>query len=842
MPEPKPRTPGPREGRFQYDPVANDPESLRHSVANRLLYSIGKDPAAARGRDWTSALSLAVRDRLVERWMETARRQRRDDARRVYYLSMEFLPGRALGNALLALGIEAPCREALAGMELDLDEIQRGEPDPALGNGGLGRLAACFLDSMATLGVPAYGYGIRYDYGMFAQRLHDGRQVEAPDHWLLGGNPWEFPRPEVVFPVRFGGRVEHGADGTARWVDTDDVLAMAYDTIVPGFETDHVVTLRLWSARATQDIVLSLFNRGDHDRAVESKYRAENVSRVLYPDDSSARGRELRLRQEYFFASASLQDILRRHSYPRPLGERDNAEPPRDLAGLADKAAIHLNDTHPVIAVPELMRLLVDEYGLAWDKAWETCRRVFSYTNHTLMPEALESWPVDLLGGLLPRHLEIIYEINAAFLDWVRTEHPEDADLPRRVSLIDEEGERSVRMGWLAVLASHRVNGVSALHSALMTRSLFADFARLFPERFINVTNGITPRRWLNQANRPLAALVDEHIGREWRRDLNRLAALRPLAEDAGFRAAFRAAKSCNKRRLAADIRAAVGVEVSPDSLFDVQIKRIHEYKRQLLNVLHVVTRYHRIVADPQADWVPRTVIFAGKAASAYFRAKLIIKLIHDVARVVNADARVGDRLRVVFMPDYSVSVAERIVPAADLSEQISTAGTEASGTGNMKLALNGALTLGTEDGANLEICDQVGRDNVFLFGHNATEIASLRGHGYDPVAIRDGDPELARVLDAIAAGAFSPDDPGRFQPLLDALLREGDPYFVLADYRAYVQAQERVDVLYRDAGDWSRRAILNVAGMGPFSTDRTVGDYARRVWGVLPAGSGGES
>ena len=816
---------------FQYDPVASDPESLRRSVANKLIYSVGKDPHAAQARDWRMALSYAVRDRLAERWMRTTRQQYADNAKRVYYLSMEFLPGRALTNALLALGLKDAGEEALSGLGVGLAELEALEPDPALGNGGLGRLAACLMDSMATEGLPGFGYGIRYDYGMFAQRIHGGRQVEAPDHWLVPGNPWEFARPEVLYTVRFGGRVEH-VGGRCRWVDTDDILAMAYDTLIPGYSNQTVLTLRLWSARAPEAIELSAFNAGDYNRAIEAKNRSENVSRVLYPDDSTPAGKELRLRQEYFFVSASLQDILRR--YRRPM-DRSEHDPEPDLRRLGEFVAIHLNDTHPAIAVPELMRLLVDEHQLPWDDAWACCQRVFSYTNHTLMPEALERWPVSLLGGLLPRHMDIIYELNAAFLDEVRAQFPDDVGILQRLSLIEEGDEPQVRMGHISVLASHRVNGVSDLHSELVRKTIFADFARLYPERFVSVTNGVTPRRWLNQANRPLAGLLDEVIGTDWRRDLQQLGALRPHAEDPDFRARFREAKATNKQRLATYIGERTGVTVDPASLFDVQIKRIHEYKRQLLNVLHVITRYHRILDDPQGDWVPRTVIFAGKAASSYALAKAIIRLIHDVAERINKDPHVAGRLKVVFIPDYNVSVAERIIPGADLSEQISTAGTEASGTGNMKLSMNGALTIGTEDGANIEIGEQVGQENMFIFGHSAQAVEDLHAGGYDPQAWCDGDAELRRAINAIGSGAFSPSEPERYHGIVDSLLHHGDRYLLMADYRAYVDAQDRVDALYRDPEAWTRCAILNVAGMGPFSTDRTIRDYAERIWGVQP-------
>jgi starch phosphorylase len=798
-----------------------DTQALRDSISRHLIYTVGKDAVAASHRDWLYALSMAVRDRLIERWMETTRRTYQQDAKRVYYLSMEFLPGRTLSNALIALGLHDVCSDALRELGLDLDELDALEPDPALGNGGLGRLAACFLDSMATLGLPGLGYGIRYEYGMFAQRIKDGRQVEYPDHWLVAGNPWEFVRPEVKYTVQFGGRVET-RNKHAYWVDTDDVLAMAYDTIVPGCDTNIVNTLRLWSATATEEIDLTQFNQGNYTAAIERKSLSENVSRVLYPDDSTDRGRELRLRQEYFFVSASLQDLLRRY-FKTHTGVQQ----------LAEKVAIHLNDTHPAIAVPELMRLLIDQQQIPWTLAWRLCTRIFSYTNHTLMPEALETWPVAMLERVLPRHMKIIYDINEKFLDEVRQSHPGEDDLLRRVSIIDETHGRRVRMAHLSVVASHKVNGVSRLHSQLLRDNVFADFNRLFPDRFINCTNGITPRRWLALANPPLSGLIDRVIGPRWRTDLDRLEQLQARATEPAFIADVQAAKIANKQRLARYVESVTGIAISPRSLFDVQIKRIHEYKRQLLNVLHVITRYNRILAEPQRDWQPRTVIFGGKAASAYFMAKLIIQLINDVARTINADARVGDRLKVVFVPNYGVSVASLIIPAADLSEQISTAGTEASGTGNMKLALNGALTIGTEDGANIEIRDAVGADNIFIFGLLTAEVGALRAQGYRPREIYDGNAELRQVLNQIAGGLFSPDQRERYQPLVQALLDHGDHYLLLADYAAYVAAQERVDALYADADAWTAATIRNVAAMGSFSSDRTIREYANKIWGV---------
>ncbi|MEP6556873.1 MAG: glycogen/starch/alpha-glucan phosphorylase, partial [Burkholderiales bacterium] len=677
---------------FDYDHPNQDVAAFKRAVANKLIYAVGKDPSAAQDYDWLQAAALAVRDQLVERWMDTTRAQYAQDVKRVYYLSMEFLIGRTFGNALLALGLTETVRAALTDFGIDADKLSETEPDAALGNGGLGRLAACFLDSMATLNVPGFGYGIRYEYGMFRQTVVAGRQVEVPDYWLTQGNPWEFRRPEVTYRVCFGGRVEQQGDASV-WTGTHDVLAMAYDTIIPGYGTQATNTLRLWSAHATEEIDLNAFNRGNYFAAVESKNHSENVSRVLYPDDSTPSGRELRLHQEYFFVSASLQDLLRRYLATHSTFDR-----------LAGRISIHLNDTHPVLAVPELMRLLIDEHQLPFAAAWGHVQKIFSYTNHTLMSEALETWPVETLARILPRHLQIVLELNARFLADVTQLHGPDVELMRRVSLIDEAGERRVRMAYLAVIASHSVNGVSALHSELMQQSIFADFAQLFPERFNNKTNGITQRRWLALANPPLTALLDERIGRDWRRDLTQLSRIDQWADEPEFQQRFRAAKQANKQRLVDWVQSTLGIELDTAALFDVQVKRMHEYKRQLLNLLHVVTRYHEIIDAPETDRPPRVVLLAGKAASAYHMAKLIIKLTGDIAHVVNNDPRVGGRLKVVFVPNYSVSVAERIIPAADLSEQISTAGTEASGTGNMKLALNGALTIGTLDGANVEI------------------------------------------------------------------------------------------------------------------------------------------
>ncbi len=810
---------------FVTEPLGRDRSALGASLAQQLVYSMGKDPITATPRDWFNTTAFTVRERLIEQWMETMRSYYRADAKRVYYFSLEFLTGRLLSNSLINLGCKDACREALGDIDLRLADIEEIEQDAALGNGGLGRLAACYLDAMATLSLPGYGYGIRYEYGMFQQRVEHGAQVELPDNWLREGNPWEFARPEVLFPVKFGGRVvqftdEHG-NSRFHWVDTDDVMAQAFDTPVPGYDTSTVNNMRLWSARASQDFNLKQFNAGNYLKAVEEKNASENLSKVLYPDDTTTQGRALRLKQQYFFVCASIQDILRRFLSTH-----------QSLDELPDKVAIQLNDTHPSIAIPELMRVLMDVHGLEWSRAWHITRLVFSYTNHTLMPEALETWPVSLFEQLLPRHLQIIYEINQRFLEEVRHRDPGNVDKLRRLSIVDEDHGRRLRMAHLAIVGSHHVNGVSEIHTELMKATIFAEFQQLWPERIINITNGITPRRWLRHANPRLAELVTERIGAGWVRDLGQLSLLRAAADDADFRARFRDVKLGEKVRLSQRIHELVGVRVDPASLFDVQIKRIHEYKRQLLNVLHVITRYNRLRAG-HGSAMPRTVIIAGKAAPGYVMAKLIIRLIHAVADVVNFDPVINDRLKLVFLPDYNVSNAEKIIPAADLSEQISTAGTEASGTGNMKLALNGALTIGTQDGANIEIAREVGAENIFTFGLTASDVASWRAAGYDPVAIYQANAELRLALDMLRDGYFSMDEPGRFRPIIDALLAHGDHYMLLADYADYVGCQDQVDAVYQQPDEWSRRAILNVAAMGHFSADRAIAEYAERVWHV---------
>ncbi|SBT10158.1 glycogen phosphorylase [Candidatus Accumulibacter aalborgensis] len=801
-------------------------EQLRSRIDRKLLCSVASEPSVAGKMELYLALSQVAREQLATRWVNTQHADRESKARRVYYLSMEFLIGRAMNNALSALDLRDSAAAVFTAPGPSLGEVMECEPDAALGNGGLGRLAACFLDSMATLGLPSWGYGVRYEYGMFAQSILNGQQVEKPEAWLQDRSPWEFPRPGKHHTVRFGGTCEHH-DEWAEWHAADSVEAKAFDYVIPGHGTERVSTLRLWKAAAPAEIDLGAFNTGDYQRAAEFKNRFENISWVLYPNDSTAAGRELRLRQEYFFVSASLQDILERH-----LIEHGT------FTNLAEKIAIHLNDTHPAIGVAELMRLLIDDHGMSWAAAWDQCRRIFSYTNHTLMPEALETWKVSLINRVLPRHLLIIYRINQEFLDEVVRLYPGDIELMRRVSLIDDGGghdrDKRVRMAHLCIVGSHRVNGVSQLHSDLMVQTIFADFARLYPERFHNKTNGVTPRRWLAQANPALSTLLDERLGgKDWRLNLDRLQDLRASADDAGFRNAFATAKRDNKLRLANYVAREVGIVLNPDSLFDVQVKRIHEYKRQLLNVLHVITRYNALLDGSAVGLAPRSVLFAGKAASSYHMAKQVIRLIHDVAAVVNNDPRTRDMLQVVFIPNYGVSVAELIMPAANLSEQISTAGTEASGTGNMKLSLNGALTIGTEDGANIEIRDNVGAENIFIFGNNTAQVNAIREAGHRPMDFYRDDPALKEALDRIDSGFFSPSDRPRYHDIFNSLLHYGDHYLLLADYADYVATQKRVDALYLSPDEWQRKAIINVAGMGPFSADRTISDYANDTWNL---------
>jgi len=807
------------------------PGTLRVVLLDRLTRSLGKHPDTATQRDIYDALSLAVREELASRWLATQQRVARAGVKRVCYLSVEFLLGRTLVNGLSSLdgSLVQEARDVLAELGFDLDRVAEEEIDPGLGNGGLGRLAACFLDSLATLQYPAVGYGIRYDYGIFTQAIdEDGRQREIASSWLRQHNPWEIPRDDARYVIRFGGRcvASHDAGGRTRyrWVETSNIWAAGYDLLIPGNRSPTVNHLRLWAGRAIAPFDVVLFNAGRHAEASAADVEAKNVSRILYPDDTTPQGKELRFKQQYFFVSASLQDLLAQH-----LAEG------RSLDALPEAVSIQLNDTHPALAIPELLRLLVDEHELDWEHAWDITRRTFSYTNHTLLPEALETWPVEYFERILPRHLQIIYLVNRALLDEVSARTPGDHDRRQRMSLIDEAHGRHVRMAHLAVVASHTVNGVAKLHSELMKKTIFADFAGQFPDRFTNVTNGIAVRRWLKQSNPGLSALLTERLGHGWENDLEELERLRDAADDGQFCMRFARIKADNKRRLAETIQRRIGVEVDPASLFDVQVKRIHEYKRQLLNLLYVVTRYNRIRANPSGDFVPRTVVFAGKAAPGYTMAKAIIKLINNVAQVVNVDRAVAGRLKVAFLPDYDVSLAQQIMPAADLSQQISTAGMEASGTGNMKLSLNGALTIGTLDGANIEIREQVGPDNIFIFGLTAAEVAERRRHGYSPSAFVSANPELAATLELIDSGHFTPGNLADGKPVVDRVLSEGEPFFVLADFDAYCAAQDRVDALYRDHGAWTRKAVLNTVGMGIFSSDRSIREYAERIWRIKP-------
>jgi len=805
-----------------------NPISLREEIYRNIVSILGNDYLPPKKHAYYQGLAYSVRDRLITRWLSGQRSFYSTQAKRVYYLSLEFLPGRFLMNHVTSLRLHEDCRQALAESGLALEDLEEQEWDPGLGNGGLGRLASCYLDSMASLNIPGYGYGIRYDYGIFFQTIVNGYQIEQSDNWHRFGNPWEIKRQGYLYEVKFYGRSEPYTDSGGaqryRWVDSDNVMAMACDIFISGYANDNVINMRLWESVSSREFNLDFFNRGDYTGAVEAKVVSENISKVLYPNDQALQGKELRLKQQYFFVCATFQDIMRRF--------RKRGVPFRQLPELV---AVQLNDTHPAISIPELMRLLLDEEGLGWEEAWEICRRTFAYTNHTVLPEAMETWPVDLLGRLLPRHLEIIFEINRRFLEAVAKQHPDEPDLLERVSLIQERPERRVRMAHLAFVGSHAVNGVAALHTRILKTRVFRDFERLFPGRLINITNGITPRRWLLQANPSLSGLISQHIGDGWIGDLQQLRRLIPLAEDPAFRAAWRKVRRSNKKLLARYVLRKVGLGIDPDTLYDVQVKRIHEYKRQLLNLLHVVTLYNRIRNDPAAEFTPRTCIFGGKAAPGYFLAKLIIKLINSVATVINADPIAGSRLRLIFLPNYCVSQAEKLVTAADLSEQISTAGMEASGTGNMKFSLNGALTIGTLDGANVEIMEEVGRENIFIFGLSAEEVEATRGRGYDPREVCQHDPELRRILDMIGSGHFSPGEPHLFSPILDELLSHGDRYMVLADYRAFIEAQEAVGRLYRDPEEWTRRSILNTACMGKFSSDRAILEYAQKVWKTEP-------
>ena len=795
---------------------------MKKAIVYKLIFLIGRSPKEASQRDWLNATLHAVRDLVTEGWITTARQSRAEETRRVYYLSMEFLIGRTLSNAMIAEGVYDVAEKALAELNVDLEEIIEKEVDPGLGNGGLGRLAACFMDSLATLAIPAMGYGIRYEYGMFRQKIENGQQVERPDDWLEKGAPWEFMRPSKRFSIDFGGHI-YFEGKKCIWNPAEKVTALAYDQMIPGYKNDSASTLRLWSAHGGEVFDLAEFNRGDHLAAVATRSANQNLSRVLYPDDSTWNGRELRLRQEYFLVSASLQDILRRHF--RTHGTLDN---------LADKVAIHLNDTHPTLAIPELMRILIDLHGYSWQNAWDVTRRIFSYTCHTLMSEALETWPVEMMAKILPRHLQMIFEINDHFLEYVKTYVTTDMEFIRRVSLIEEGHQRKVRMGWLSVVGSHKVNGVAAIHSDLMVTSTFADFARIYPERFTNVTNGVTPRRWLAVANPKLAALFDQYIGSEWRCDLSQIEKLKAFADKGEFKRAVADIKYDNKVKLAQYVKKTLDIDLDPHALFDVQVKRIHEYKRQMLNVLHIIARYNEMLAHPEKDWQPRVFILAGKAASAYYAAKQTIRLINDVANVINNDERLKGRLKVVFIPNYSVSLAQLIIPAADISEQISLAGTEASGTSNMKFALNGALTLGTLDGANVEILDNVGEDHIFIFGNTVEQVEALRREGYRPFDYYQNDEQLREVIDQIIRGDFSPEEPNRYHSLIQGL-QYHDYYQSFADFRSYVEAQKAVDKKYQDRDVWIASTIQNMVNMGFFSSDRTILEYAKNIWKIEP-------
>ena len=815
--------------------------SVKSSITRHLKYTLAELPRHIDST-WEPyvSMALAVRDRMIENWIQTQDSYYSNDAKRVYYLSLEFLMGRTLGNAMLNVGVTDACRQALSELGYTLEDLRDAEWDAGLGNGGLGRLAACFLDSLATLQLPAYGYGIRYEYGIFHQRIVNGTQVEVPDTWLEYGNPWEIPRPNDLFSVKFYGRVQQQIDGHGKlqtdWVDSEEVLAMPYDTPIPGYKNGSVNTLRLWAAKASRDFDFRHFNSGNYRGAVENKMRSENISKVLYPNDNLPEGKELRLKQEYFFVSATLQDVIRRYKKQRKM--HGNGPGGGLFDQFAQKNALQLNDTHPALAVPELMRLLIDVEGLDWDQAWDITQQTCGYTNHTVMPEALERWTVALMAQVLPRHLQIIYEINDRFLREVRTRFPGDDARCRRMSIIEEGNEQRVRMAHLAIVGCHSVNGVAALHSQILMEDVFPEFVQMFPNRFNNKTNGITQRRWLLKSNPSLSALVTGAIGDGWIRDLFQLQKLIPLASDAAFQDKWRAVKRANKERLAQEITAqykkrGLDLAINVDSMFDCQVKRLHEYKRQLLNALHAITLYNRIKANPKATYTPRTILFAGKAAPGYHQAKLIIRLINSIGEVVNNDPDIGDRLKVVFLADYRVSLAEKIFPASDLSEQISTAGTEASGTGNMKFSLNGALTIGTMDGANVEICEEVGRDNIFIFGMLTEEVRALKPK-YIPSDWPKTNPEMQRVLHMIADGSFSPEERQLFRPIVDSLLGH-DEYLLLADYASYVACQEEVSLAYRDPTTWTKKSILNVARMGKFSTDRTISEYAKDIWGVVP-------
>lgn len=801
--------------------------SLSNQFAEHLEFILVKDRNTVEPTDMYYSLSMSVRDRLVRKWLRTQHIHKTNDVKRVYYLSLEFLVGRLLSNALINMNYYDECREILKKDKVILEDIIEEEHDMALGNGGLGRLAACYLDSMATLDLPAFGYGIRYEYGIFRQEIENGYQVEQPDNWLSYGNPWEIFRRDLSYKVKFFGSVRSYQDENGRWnfdwIDTEDVLAVAYDVPVPGYDNNTVNNLRLWQAKATQEFSFKDFNSGNYLAAVENKNLSENISKVLYPNDTYTEGKFLRLKQQYFFVSASLQDIIRKYQINH-----------KDFKFFADKTAIQLNDTHPVIAIPELMRILMDEEKLGWDEAWKITVNTFAYTNHTVVPEALEEWPVELMNELLPRHLQIIYEINQRFLDNIRANYNFDNDAIAKLSIIREGNEKKVRMANLAIIGSHAINGVAALHTKILKEQIFPHFYQLYPQKFINVTNGITPRRWLKAANPFLANMITDRIGDKWVKNLDELRKLEKTINDSNFLENWRGVKWSNKLQLIDYIQKEHSVIINPESIFDVQVKRFHEYKRQLLNLLHVITLYNRIKDNPDADFVPRTVIFAGKAAPAYYMAKLIIKLINCVSEVVNNDPDVGDKLKVIFLKNYSVTLAEKIIPASDLSEQISTAGLEASGTGNMKFALNGALTIGTMDGANIEIREEVGEDNIFIFGLLADEVINLKASGYNPRAYYENNPSLKRVVDMIGNNYFNRLEPNIFKPIVDSILNV-DYYCLFADYQSYIDTQDIVSRTYIKKDEWTVKSVLNVARIGKFSSDRSILEYAKNIWNVKP-------
>jgi glycogen phosphorylase len=804
-----------------------DVEDWKRAFKRSLFYVLGRFPATATTNDKYLALAYSVRDHILNRWVKTSETYYRRQVRTVCYLSAEYLLGPHLGNNLLNLGAFDTAKQAMEELGLDFEKLLDQEEEPGLGNGGLGRLAACYLDSLATLEIPSIGYGIRYEFGIFDQQIRDGWQVEMADKWLHLGNPWEIPRPEIAMNVGFGGRTESYTDENGRyrvrWIPARFIKGIAYDTPILGYRVNTAILLRLWGAEAVNSFDLGSFNTGAYYSAVEEKVASETISKVLYPNDTPLQGKQLRLEQQYFLVSCALQDMIRIHLQTAP-----------DASRFHEKYAVQLNDTHPALAVAELMRLVLDEHGMEWDAAWDITRQTMGYTNHTLLPEALEKWSVDLVGSVLPRHLEIVYEINRRLLDEVRLRHPGDHGRVQRLSLIDESGDGSVRMAHLACAGSHAINGVAALHSALLKCNVLRDFNELWPERFLNVTNGVTPRRFIMLTNPELAKLVTEAIGHGWTRDLEQLRALETMAEDAAFREEWRRVKRRNKEALATEIQVKTGIAPDPASLFDIQVKRFHEYKRQHLNLLHIITLYHRLKRDPGYAAPPRTVVFAGKAAPGYMMAKRIIKLIHSVADIVNNDREIGGRLRVAFVPDYNVKHSQRIFPGTDLSEQISLAGKEASGTGNMKFAMNGALTIGTLDGANVEIREAVGAENFFLFGMTVEDVQRRLAQGYRPFGYYESDEELRVAIDAIANGVFSNGDRELFEPIIENLLA-ADPYMLLADYRSYVDCQEKVSQVWSDPERWTRSSILNVARMGWFSSDRAISQYCRDIWHVKP-------